>query len=529
MNSQLTVRDATRRLLRSFGMTTVFGNPGSTELAFLRDWPSDFRYVLGLNEGSVVAMADGFAQASRRPALVNLHSAGGLGHAMASVLTAHWNQTPLVIVTGQQSRALLAGVPFLSNEDPAHLPRPYAKWSCEPARAEDVSQAIARAFYTAMQRPCGPVFVSVPQDDWEAETEPVEPRDVCVGLAPDPEALRRVAAALDAARNPALVVGPSVDRDDASDLLVRLAERTRAAVWVSPYSSRCSFPESHPLFAGFLPPAREPIGRKLAGNDVIVVLGAPVFTYHVHTTGPLISADTQLFHLVGDPQAAAWAPVGSSTVCTMRLAIAELLRQTAEATRPESAAMVRPPSPPETEPLSAAFVFHTIATQMPPHSIVVEETPSLRPVMHDYLPIRENGGFFAGASGTLGWALPAAAGVALAQPDRRIVCLLGDGSSQYSIQGLWTAARHRLPITYLIFNNGGYGALRQFGEMLGAGNYPSFDLPGIDYAAQARSYGVRGCRVERASELLPALLDSFAGDGPVLIDVPIDPAAPPLL
>jgi benzoylformate decarboxylase len=525
---KVSVRQATLDLLRSLGMTTVFGNPGSTELAFLRDWPADFRYVLGLNEGSVVAMADGYAQASRRPALVNLHSAGGLGHSLASVLSAYWNQTPLVIVAGQQTRALLAGMPYLNNLDPTQFPRPYVKWACEPARAEDAPAVIARAIYTAAQPPCGPTFVSVPQDDWEAKTEPLAPREVCAGLAPDPEALRRVAAALDESRRPALVLGAGVDRDGAFDLAVELAERTRAAVWVAPYSSRCSFPEDHQLFAGFLPAAREPLCRKLAGHDVIVVLGAPVFTSHIHTEGPFLPPGARLFQLVDDPQAAAWAPVGSSLVCTMRLAIAELLKCTAQAKRPAPAGIVRAAPAAESDPISAAFVYQTIAQVMAPDAIVVEEAPSLRPVMHDYLPIRASGGFFAAASGTLGWALPAAVGVALARPGRRIISPLGDGSSQYSIQGLWTAAQHRLPITFLIFKNGGYAALRGFSEIFGAATYPSFELPGIDYAAQAAGYGVRGRRIERASELAPALLESFAAGGPTLIEVPVDPSVPPL-
>lgn len=516
------------RLLRSLGMTTVFGNPGSTELAFLRNWPEDFRYILGLNEGSVVAMADGYAQASRHAAFVNLHSAGGLGHAMTSVLTAHWNQTPLVIVAGQQARSLLSGVPFLLNEDPVSFPRPYVKCAFEPARPADVPSAIARAYYLAAQRPCGPAFVSVPLDDWGAVADPIETRDVSFDLAPDPQALRKVAHALNAAQSPALVLGAGVDRDGAFDLAVALAERTKSAVWVSPYSSRCSFPEDHRLFAGFLPPAREPIRQKLAGHDVIIVLGAPVFTYHVETEGPLLPAGTKLFQLVDDPAGVAWAPAGAGLVCTMRLAIAELLRLTTPVARPDPPGRGSPSTPAEVDPISPAFVFHTVAETMPPGSIIVEETPSLRPVMHDYLPVLSSGAFYAGASGALGWGLPAAVGVALAQSDRRVICLLGDGSSQYSIQGLWTAAQHRLPISYIIFNNGGYAALRQFGKMFGGNNYPSFDLPGIDYAAQAVSYGVRACRIERAAQLAPALLDSFALEGPTLIEVPIDPSVPPL-
>lgn len=525
MEAKPRVRQAAFALLRSLEMTTVFGNPGSTELPFLSDWPEDFRYILGLNEASVVAMADGYAQATGRAALVSLHSAGGLGHSLASVMTAYQNQTPLVILAGQQTRALLPLMPYLHNRDATEFPRPYVKWSAEPARAEDVPAAIARACYTALQKPCGPTFVSVPADDWEARTDFIEPREVATEFAPEPEALARVAAALDASRSPALVVGPGVDRDGAWNLAVELACRTKAAVWVSPYSSRCSFPEDHALFAGFLPAARQPLCRKLEGHDVIVVLAAPVFTYHIHTEGPIVPPGSRLFQLTDDPAAAAWAPVGASVLCTPRLGLAALLARVGAATRPAPPALARPPAPADGDPTSAAFVLHTVGAVMPADAIIVDEVPSHRPLIHDYLPIRSSGGFFAGASGTLGWGLPAAVGVSLAQPARRVICLLGDGSAQYAIQGLWTAAQHRLSITFVILNNGGYAALDAFAAIIGAKSHPSFRLAGIDISAIAAAYGCFARGVGRAAELAPALEASFEATGPSLLDVPIEDSA----
>jgi benzoylformate decarboxylase len=525
----VSVRRAVHEWLRRRGMTTVFGNPGSTELGFLEDWPEDFRYVLGLNEASVVAMADGYAQATRSAAFVNLHSAGGLGHALTSVLTAWWNQTPLVLVAGQQTRSLLAAMPFLYAADATVFPRPYVKWAVEPARAADVPAALERARHVALERPMGPTFVSVPQDDWDAAAEPVEPREIAAEFGPDPAAIEHVAEALNSSQSPALIVGPAVDRDGAWDLMVELAERTRAAVWVSPYSSRCSFPEDHRLFAGFLPPARVPLSQKLAGHDVIVVLGAPVFTYHVQTGGEVLPPGARLYQLVDDPQMAAASLAGTSIVTTMRPAIAELIRRTAASTRPEPPPRPQPEPPAAKEPISTAFLFHTLARVMPPGAIVVEETATARPVMHDYLQIRASGGFYAGASGALGWALPAAVGVSLAHPGQRVVCVVGDGACQYTIQALWTAAQHRLPITVVVFNNGGYAAMEKFGQHFGgAKTYPDFTLPGIDAVQLAAGYKVKGRRIERARDLGPALEESFATEEPVLLDVPIDPAVPPL-
>src|ERR1700733_10861537 len=207
---EVTVRTATYALLREFGLTTVFGNPGSTELPMFRDFPADFRYVLGLQESVVVAMADGFAQARGDAALINLHSAIGVGHALGSIFTAFKNQTPLIITAGQQARSILPFEPFLYSEQAANLPRPYVKWSCEPARAEDVPAAIARAYYTAMQPPRGPTFVSVPVDDWDRPCVPPAARQVSRRMAGDPLLLERAAAALCDARRPAIVVGASV-------------------------------------------------------------------------------------------------------------------------------------------------------------------------------------------------------------------------------------------------------------------------------------------------------------------------------
>src|SRR5438132_11567739 len=202
-----TVRAAVLDLLRAFGMTSIFGNPGSTELPLFREFPRDFRYVLGLQEAVVVGMADGFAQATRNAAFVNLHSAAGVGHAMGNIFSAHKNRTPLVITAGQQARSIMPFDPFLFSAQATELPKPYVKWSCEPARAQDVPVAIARAYYVAMQEPRGPVLVSIPVDDWDQPAEPVVPRTVSTELRPEPRGLAQIADALDTFARPAFVSG----------------------------------------------------------------------------------------------------------------------------------------------------------------------------------------------------------------------------------------------------------------------------------------------------------------------------------
>jgi benzoylformate decarboxylase len=523
-SAEPTVREATLELLRTCGMTVVFGNPGSTELKFFRDWPADFRYVLGLEESICVAMADGYAQATRNAAFVNLHSAAGVGHALGSVFTAYRNQTPLVITAGQQTRAMFPTDPYLYASEAAEFPKPYVKWSVEPARAEDVPAAIARGYHIAMQKPCGPVFVSIPEDDWDTPAQPVAVRRVSRALAPDPAALRELASALDASRAPALVVGAAVDQDGAWPQAIALAERLEAPVWASPMSGRCSFPEDHRLFAGFLPPLRQPLADVLEGRDLVLVIGAPVFTYHVHTGGRFIPDGTQLWQMTDDPVHAARAPVGNSIVCTPRLGITQLLERVA--TRPRARGIGRGlrQAPAAGDPPGGDYAMHAIARHLPKDAVIVEEAPTQRHALHEYLPINTSGGFYAGASGGLGWALPASLGVALAEKNRKVICVVGDGSSLYTIQAIWSAVRERLPVAFVILNNSGYAALKAFGGMLGIAGAPGHDVPGVDFVSIAKGFGCDARRAATAAELDQALAAAFAADRAMLVEVMLDAA-----
>ena len=340
-----TVKDATFSLLRAFGIKKVFGNPGSTELPFLSDWPDDIDYVLGLQEASVVGMADGYAQATRNAGFVNLHSAAGVGHALGNIFNAYRNQTPVVIIAGQQARSIMPLQAFLYSERATEFPQPYVKFSVEPARPEDVPAAIARAYYVAMQPPCGPTFVSVPVDDWARPTQPVEAREVSRELGPDPAAMKALVSALSESKRPALVVGPGVDRAEAVDLMVKVAEKARAAVWVSPFSARCSFPERHPQFAGFLHAAPGQLSDALREHDLVVVIGAPVFTFHVEGHASIFDGATKLFQITDDPGAAAITPVGTSIIATMKPALAMLLELLPDAKRAVPAGRTLPPAP----------------------------------------------------------------------------------------------------------------------------------------------------------------------------------------
>lgn len=522
-----TVRHAVIGMLRELGMTRIFGNPGSTELPLFRDYPEDFSYILGLQEAVVVGMADGYAQATRNASFVNLHSAAGVGHAMANIFTAYKNRTPMVITAGQQARSLLQFDPFLHSRDAVELPKPYVKWSCEPARAEDVPQALARAYYIAMQEPRGPVFVSIPADDWDVPTQPVQLRQIGFETRPDPRVLALIGEALETAQAPAFVVGAAVDRGMAFDVVKALAERHQARVFVAPMNGRCSFPEDHALFGGFLPAIRERIVQKLAGHDVVFVIGAPVFTYHVEGQGPFIAEGTQLYQLIEDPAIAAWAPVGTAAVGNIRTGVQELLERPTTRQRPAPGprpATPVPAAPAHGELMTDAFLMHTLAQVRDRSSIIVEEAPGSRPIIQAHLPIYASETFYTMCSGGLGHSMPASVGIALARPGEKVIAVIGDGSAMYAIQALWSAAHLKLPITFIIIKNRRYAALQDFAPVFGyrAGEkVEGTELPDIDFVALAKGQGCDGMHVEDAAQLRAALEQAIAHPRPIVVEVEV--------
>jgi benzoylformate decarboxylase len=515
----LSVRAATFRLLRELGIRKVFGNPGSTELPMFRDFPDDFSYVLGLQESVVIGMADGYAQATHNAAFVNLHSAAGVGHAMGNIFTAYRNRTPLVITAGQQSRSLLQMEPFLFASQATELPKPYVKWSCEPARAEDVPAAIARAYYVAMQPPCGPTFVSIPVDDWDVPTAPVARRQVAQRIHGDRALLDALSTALNASQRPVFVIGGAVDREGGWDDLVRLAERHGALVWVSPLIGRCGFPENHPLFAGFLPAFREEICNRLVAHDLCVAIGAPVFTYHAEGVGAYTPPGLALFQLTDDPDWAACAIAGTAILTSVGTALKDLLERPGPARPATQRGRAAPERLAASDPIPDTFLMQTLADIRSPDSIIVEEAPSSRGPMQAYLPILRSETFYTCASGGLGHGLPASVGVALGRPGHKVIALLGDGSSMYSIQALWTAAQLNLPITFVIVNNGRYEALHHFAKRFGIAQAVGTELGGVDFAGIARAQGCEGLRVDRAADLAAVLRTALDAPRPTLVDV----------
>jgi benzoylformate decarboxylase len=526
-----TVRDAVFALLRSRGMTTIFGNPGSTELPMLADFPADFRYVLGLHEGVVVGMADGYAQATGRPALVNLHTAPGVGNAMGAIFNAQANKSPLVITAGQQDRSLMTLQANLTNRDATRMPHPLVKWSFEPPRAADVPHAIARAAHLAALPPRGPAFVSIPMDDWKAPVDEgavafQTAREVDGRAVAPPDVVRALAARLEAAERPLLVAGPDLDAGGGWDAAVVLAERQRLPVWASPApgGGRLGFPEGHPQFAGVLPPAIGPLGETLAGHDLVLVAGSSVFPYYPNIPGPLLAEGTALVAITSDPDEAARAPMGDAIVADPSLTLAALADAVREATdRPPPPERAAPDEVELTDPMNASTALRVLRAVLPDEGIVVLEAPSATLALRNQLRLSRPGSYYFSAGGGLGFGLAAAVGVQLASPGRPVVCVVGEGSAQYAIQAFWTAAAYRVPVTFLVLRNEEYAILKWFGMLENVAGAPGLDLPALDCVAVAAGYGVEASRAGSADELRDALARGIASDRPSLVEVAVQP------
>jgi len=522
-----TVREVVYAFFRAQGMTTMFGNPGSTELPFLADFPEDFTYVLGLHEAAAVGMADAYAQVTGRPAVVNLHTAPGVGNAVGALVNARSNRAPLVVTAGQQVRAMMQLEALLTNTDAVDLPKPTVKWSYEPPRPQDVPAALARATYLAMQPPRGPVFVSLPMDDLDAPaddaaTDLVVDRKVFGRAAPDPGALGGLVERLGSAENPVLVLGGAVDASNGVGAAVALAEKLRVPVWRAPEPGRIGFPEDHPYFRGSLPNAIAPLSDKLAGHDLIVVVGAAVFKYYPYMPGDFLPDGATLFQVTDDADEAARAPMGDAIIADPALTLERLAELVPPADRPEPTGRPAPRTPAYGDgPLAADAVFATVAETLPDDAVIFNESPSNLAAFRDQIRPGRPSSFFFTTSGGLGFALPGAVGAALARPDHPVLAIVGDGSAQYAITALWTAARYNAPVTFLVLVNSEYKILKWFGDREGVSGAPGLDLGGIDHVSLARGYGVPSVRAETADAVREALKEAFATPGPRLVEVPI--------
>ncbi|BCK68052.1 benzoylformate decarboxylase [Streptomyces libani subsp. rufus] len=537
--------DAVLRILREEGVDRVFGNPGTSELPFtdaLAEAP-DIEYVLGVHEGSVVAMADGYARATGRPAFVSLHIAAGLANGLVGLLNASRSRTPLVVTAGQQDRRHLAADPMLSG-DLVGLAKAAVKHTFDVQHSHDLPLLMRRAFALAQQPPAGPVFLSLPMDLLE-EPGPVEVPSSSVraplGAA---TSLDRAAELLTSAASPAIVAGDGVGREGAVPQLVAVAEALGALVYHQPMHDGVDFPGSHPLHSGMLPATHAGIRERLTGHDVVFIIGTHAFMAHHYTPGSPIPEGTQVVQLDSDPAElgrnfavalglhgglgatlAALSPLLEGRVPKARERIDRAGREhAARRSRTQAEALAGYGAVP-LDPLTAA---HAVAAGLPEDAVVVEEAITTGIRLRQVLSLDRPKSYVHTVGGGLGWGIGGAIGSRLGNPERPVVAVLGDGCTMFGLQGLWAAARYEVPVTFVVMNNGEYRTLKETldawdSRSTRSGRYLGLDLapPCLDFTKAAAFFGIAAVRATSADHLVEAVAKSARSDTPLLIDVPI--------
>jgi benzoylformate decarboxylase len=510
--STRTVREAFFDVLRANRLTTLFANPGSTEVPLLVDLPSDLRFVLALHESSVVGMATGWGIGSGEPALVLLHTTAGLGNAVAAIATARVNRAPLVIVIGQQDRRHLAQQPFLAGQLDG-LAGDYPVSVEHPALAQDVPGAVARAANQAVTWR-GPALVIVPMDDWLGEpatTLPAAPVRMLRPAACDQTTVAELAVFLAAADTAALVVGAGADDPATWAALTGLAEHYDLPVFQEAFGGRAGFPQDHPRFAGHLPPERRSLRRTLAPYDTVMVIGAAAFRQNLFDEGDLLEEGTRLLVLTDDPDEAHRSPADLAVLGSPAAVCAALAQRLPARAPSEPVRAVTPPLAPSADGhLQAEHVFDALAARLPSDVILVEESPSSRPALQARLPARDNLGYVSAAMGGLGFGMPASVGLKMACPHRPVVALIGDGSSLYAFQAAWSAARYGVGTLIIILVNGRYAVMDSLAERAGApGPWPGFAEVHVEQLAAG--LGCPALTVDGQAELEAALDEIVPG------------------
>ncbi|MFD6397602.1 thiamine pyrophosphate-binding protein [Nocardia sp. NPDC060249] len=543
-----TPAEALLAILREEGVTTIFGNPGTSELPFLDalGQAPDIEYVLGVHEGPLVAMADGYARATGRPAFVSLHIAAGLANGLVGLLNARRSRTPLVVMAGQQDRRHLAQDPMLSG-DLLAISAAGVKESFDVQHAWDLPIMARRAFAAAVRAPAGPVFLSVPMDLLAENTDVEVPVRTAV---PEPGAalgIRRAAALLAQARRPALVVGDGIGRSGSVAEAVALAETIGADVWHQPLHDGIDFPMSHPLHHGSLDPVNAAIRSTLGGYDAIVIIGTHAFLAHHYSPGaaidspiPVIQIDddatelgrniplhTALFGGLAATMTALTKALGDATDgASERIAAAAVRTETTRVAVRARAAEVS-----SNMPMAPRAACLALVDALPDDIVLVEEAITTGVVLRPLLGLDKPGSLRHTVGGGLGSGIGMAIGTRLGDPSRPVVAVLGDGCTLFGLQGLWTAARRRVDVTFVVMNNAEYRTLKKtldgwHREGAPAEDYLGLDLhldndEVLDFTTAAKFFGVEATRVDEPAELTAALRVGISYPGPYLIDARI--------
>jgi benzoylformate decarboxylase len=552
MKNRITGRSAFLALLKDEGITHLFGNPGTTELPImhaLKDHP-DLTYVMAMQESLVVAIADGYSRASGRLVACNVHVAPGLGNAMGSLYNAQFTGTPMILTAGQQEQGHGLMEPLLYGPL-VRMAEPLVKWAVEVTRLEDLPRIVRRAAKVATTPPTGPVFISLPGDILNAEAGIDLGRSTRIDarVKPADEALQALAQRILKAQRPVIITGDEIVKSDALAEAARFAETLGCPVYQQSAPYGAHFLSENPCFMGALSRAQKQVRELLSPHDLLIVLGADPLRMSVHSVIeplpdglPIVQVgliDWELGKNFGAEIALkadvretlrALTPLllesgGAALAARAKRGIAELASKNWTARRKTLVEQIGKAN--EKSPIDPDYLALQVADAMPAHAILVDEGLTSSRHMTSLRPYRDRYSYHALASGGIGWGLPASVGVSLANPDRPVVCYSGDGSAMYSIQALWTAAHHKLPLSVVIVNNGGYRIIKQrLLSFHGDDNYVGMDFidPPVDFAGMARSLGLEAIRISDPRELKSKLSDAFNRPGAKLIEVMVSNA-----
>ncbi|HUF54290.1 MAG TPA: thiamine pyrophosphate-binding protein [Dehalococcoidia bacterium] len=550
---RLTGRHLMIEQLLANGTKYVFGNPGTTEQGFmdaLQEYPQ-LEYILALHEGVATGIADGYTRASGGPAFLQLHITPGLGNAMGMLYNSYRTGAPIVIYAGNHPQRGASQDPILTG-DLVRLAEPLTKWAVEAQDAAEVPILLRRAFKTAMEPPRGPVFLSVPTNimDEEADVDLMPTTYVDTRVRPSIEAIERVAQMFIESRTPLIVAGDGVSVSGGQAELVQLAELTGARVHTT-FSAELPFPSAHPQYGGLLNVVSAPmLAGQLADADLIFAIGTPVLTLLFPLDESPCPPSAKVVHIdINAREIGKNWRLDAGIMADPRLSLVDLLDaikrlqsddyQAGAATRREKVAAggdqmmqaleMAARSKWDKDPMSAGRMMYEIGEAMAPDTLLFDESITSGGYLMRYLRFPDTGRHYRATGGGLGPGMPSPIGIKLARPDRPVMSIVGDGSALYTIQSVWTAAHHKIPVTWVIANNQSYRILKlNMLEYLGEGaagrEFVEMDLtgPALDFAQIAQSFGVKGARIEHPDEIGDALREAQSSGEPRLIDVVID-------
>src|SRR5712692_2759566 len=556
---QMSGKRAFLELLKQEGVETMFGNPGTTELPLMDALAVDneMHYVLALQEAAVMAMADGYAQASGKLAVVNLHVAPGLGNSMGMLYDAQKAGSPILVTAGQHEQSFNVTEPILWADLPT-IARPLVKWASEVHRLADLPRVVHRAVKTALAPPTGPVFLSLPGDilNGEGDLDLMTPTRVASRVRGDRAAIEQAAALIAKAERPLIMAGDAVAQGRAHAELVELAELIGAPVYAESVPSTASFPASHPLFRGAMVRLAHAVRAVLDQYDLLLSIGGDLFTWSLPSKSEPIRPGMPVVHLdidpwelgknypaevaiLGDPKATLpdlTAAVRERMTSGTRARAKERLEAAKKATLAERDALkAKARAAASAVPVQPLALIEAIGAMLPKDAVVIDEAVSSSVGLRQLVASEDPQSFFGLRGGGIGWGLPATIGVKFALPDRPVVGLIGDGSAMYTCQALWTAARYRVGAIFVIFNNTSYRILKQRGHAwrghaAQTDIYVAMDLtdPAVDFVGLARSLGIPADRATTVAEATDLLKQALAGGEPMLIDVALDRAFKPM-